>query len=226
MHQLRGRVGRSEKQAYAYFLRSKNIVNKKNADKRFDALMSADSLSAGFLLALKDLEIRGAGEILGSNQSGVFESIGLELYTRMIKKASEFIKSGEMDFQSLDESPEININVNCFIPEDYLPDINVRLLMYNKIALAETNEELKNIQIEMINRFGLLPNELKNFFLQAELKIAAENFSIKKINFNKNKISISYKNEELNTSLFNDDKLEDKVKMTMDVMQAINQNAS
>ena len=226
LHQLRGRVGRSEKQAYAYFLRSKNIVNKKNADKRFDALMSADSLSAGFLLALKDLEIRGAGEILGSNQSGVFESIGLELYTRMIKKASEFIKSGEMDFQSLDESPEININVNCFIPEGYLPDINVRLLMYNKIALAETNEELKNIQIEMINRFGLLPNELKNFFLQAELKIAAENFSIKKINFNKNKISISYKNEELNTSLFNDDKLEDKVKMTMDVMQAINQNAS
>ena len=226
LHQLRGRVGRSEKQAYAYFLRSKNIVNKKNADKRFDALMSADSLSAGFLLALKDLEIRGAGEILGSNQSGVFESIGLELYTRMIKKASEFIKSGEMDFQSLDESPEININVNCFIPEDYLPDINVRLLMYNKIALAETNEELKNIQIEMINRFGLLPNELKNFFLQAELKIAAENFSIKKINFNKNKISISYKNEELNTSLFNDDKLEDKVKMTMDVIQAINQNAS
>ena len=226
LHQLRGRVGRSEKQAYAYFLRSKNIVNKKNADKRFDALMSADSLSAGFLLALKDLEIRGAGEILGSNQSGVFESIGLELYTRMIKKASEFIKSGEMDFQSLDESPEININVNCFIPEDYLPDINVRLLMYNKIALAETNEELKNIQIEMINRFGLLPNELKNFFLQAELKIAAENFSIKKINFNKNKISISYKNEELNTSLFNDDKLEDKVKMTMDVIQAINKNVS
>jgi len=226
LHQLRGRVGRSEKQAYAYFLRSKNIVNKKNADKRFDALMSADSLSAGFLLALKDLEIRGAGEILGSNQSGVFESIGLELYTRMIKKASEFIKSGEMDFQSLDESPEININVNCFIPEDYLPDINVRLLMYNKIALAETNEELKNIQIEMINRFGLLPNELKNFFLQAELKIAAENFSIKKINFNKNKINISYKNEELNTSLFNDDKLEDKVKMTMDVMQAINKNVS
>lgn len=226
LHQLRGRVGRSEKQAYAYFLRSKNIVNKKNADKRFDALMSADSLSAGFLLALKDLEIRGAGEILGSNQSGVFESIGLDLYTRMIKKASEFIKSGEMDFQSLDESPEININVNCFIPEAYLPDVNVRLLMYNKVALAETNEELKNIQIEMINRFGLLPTELKNFFLQAELKIAAEIFSVKKINFNRSKIIISYKKEELNTSFFNDDKLEDKVKMTMDVMQAINKNVS
>ena len=226
LHQLRGRVGRSEKQAYAYFLRSRNIINKKNADKRFDALMSADSLSAGFLLALKDLEIRGAGEILGSSQSGVFESIGLELYTRMIKKASEFIKSGELDFQSLDESPEININENCFIPEDYLPDINVRLLMYNKVALAETNEDLKNIQIEMINRFGLLPDELKNFFHQAELKIVAENFSVKKINFNTNKISIFYKNNELDTSFFNDGRLEDKVKMTSDVIKAISKNVS
>ena len=226
LHQLRGRVGRSEKQAYTYFLRSRNIINKKNADKRFDALMSADSLSAGFLLALKDLEIRGAGEILGSSQSGVFESIGLELYTRMIKKASEFIKSGELDFQSLDESPEININENCFIPEDYLPDINVRLLMYNKVALAETNEDLKNIQIEMINRFGLLPDELKNFFHQAELRIVAENFSVKKINFNANKISIFYKNNELDTSFFNDGRLEDKVKITSDVIKAISKNVS
>ena len=194
LHQLRGRVGRSEKQAYSYFLRSRNILNRKNADKRFDAIMSTDSLSAGFLLALKDLEIRGAGEILGSNQSGVFESIGLELYTRMIRKASEFIKSGEVDFQSLNEQPEINLNYNCFIPENYLPDINVRLLMYNKVALAESNEDLKNIQIEMINRFGLIPQELKNFFLQAELKILSENNSIEKIN------SVSYTHLTLPTS--------------------------
>ena len=132
---------------------------------------------------MRDLEIRGAGEILGSSQSGVFESIGLELYTRMIKKASEFIKSGDLDFKSLDEVPEININENCFIPEDYLPDINVRLLMYNKIALAINNNDLKEIQIEMINRFGLLPQELNHFFLQAELRIMAEDYSVKKINF-------------------------------------------
>ena len=226
LHQLRGRVGRSEKQAYAYFLRSRNIINKKNADKRFDALMSADSLSAGFLLALKDLEIRGAGEILGSSQSGVFESIGLELYTRMIKKASEFIKSGDLDFKSLDEVPEININENCFIPEDYLPDINVRLLMYNKIALAINNHDLKEIQIEMINRFGLLPQELNHFFLQAELRIIAEDYSVRKINFDKNKVSISFKNKDLDTSFFNDDKLEEKVKMTANVIQAINKNVT
>ena len=226
LHQLRGRVGRSEKQAYAYFLRSRNIINKKNADKRFDALMSADSLSAGFLLALKDLGIRGAGEILGSNQSGMFESIGLELYTRMIKKASDFIKSGDLNFQSLDESPEININKNSYIPEEYLPDINARLLMYNKISLAESSNDLKNIQIEMINRFGLLPEELKNFFLQAELKVMAEDYSIKKINFLEDKVSIQYKDEGLDTSFFNDDKLEDKVKMTIDVIKATNTNVS
>ena len=226
LHQLRGRVGRSERQAYAYFLRSKNIINKKNADKRFDALMSADSLSAGFLLALKDLEIRGAGEILGSNQSGVFESIGLELYTRMIKKASEFIKNGELDFQTLNDSPEININSNCLIPENYLPDINVRLLMYNKISLAETNNDLKNIQIEMINRFGLLPDELVNFFLQAELRILSEQCSVKKINFLKNKVNISFKNKDLDTSFFNNDKLDEKVKATSDVIRAITNNVS
>ena len=226
LHQLRGRVGRSEKQAYAYFLRSRNIINRKNADKRFDALMSADSLSAGFLLALKDLEIRGAGEILGSNQSGVFESIGLELYTRMIRKASDFIKSGELDFQSIDESPEININENCFIPESYLPDINVRLLMYNKIALAESEDHLKNIQIEMINRFGLFPMELRNFFLQAELRILSDKYFIRRINFHKDKVHISFKNEDLNTSFFNDDKLEEKVKMITHVVKAINNDVS
>ena len=144
----------------------------------------------------------------------------------MIKKASEFIKSGELDFHSLDESPEININQNSFIPENYLPDINVRLLMYNKIALAINHNDLKEIQIEMINRFGLLPQELNHFFLQAELRIMAEDFSVKKINFDKNKISISFKNKDLDTSFFNDDKLEEKVKMTGNVIQAINKNVT
>ena len=144
----------------------------------------------------------------------------------MIKKASEFIKNGDLNFETLDELPEININTNCFIPEDYLPDINVRLLMYNKIALAESNDDLKAIQIEMINRFGLLPEELKNFFLQTELKLMAENYSVKKINLLKNKINISFKNQDLDTSFFSDDKLEEKVIMTQNVIQAISNNVS
>ena len=226
LHQLRGRVGRANKQAYAYFLRSKNIINKKNADKRFEALMSTDSLSSGFLLALKDLEIRGAGEILGSNQSGVFESIGLELYTRMIKKASNFIRDGELNFQSLDLNSEINLNKNSFIPEVYLPDVNVRLLMYNKIALAKTAADLKNIQVEMINRFGLLPNELKNFFLQAELKLVAEKNSVRKIDIKEKKVNIIFHNQELNTSFYNDESLDEKVTMTTNVIEAIAKNAT
>ena len=98
--------------------------------------------------------------------------------------------------------------------------------MYNKIALAINNNDLKEIQIEMINRFGLLPQELNHFFLQAELRIIAEDFSVKKINFDKNKISISFKNKDLDTSFFNDDKLEEKVKMTGNVIQAINKNVT
>ncbi len=226
LHQLRGRIGRSDKQAYSYFLRSKHIIQKKEADKRLEALQNTDSLSAGFLLALKDLEIRGAGEILGSNQSGIFDSIGLDLYTRMIKRATDFIKSGDLDFHNLDELPEININQNSLIPEDYLPDINVRLLMYNRIALASSEEDLKSIQIEMINRFGLLPIEIIYFFYQAELRLLSEVNSISKINFLKDKINIYFKNPELNTSLLNSGDIESKVNMTKDVINAISRNVN
>jgi len=226
LHQLRGRIGRSNKQAYAYFLRSRHVIKRKLADKRLEALQETDSLSAGFLLALKDLEIRGAGEILGSNQSGVFDSIGLDLYTRMIKKATDFIKNGDLDFHNLDELPEININESCLIPEEYLPDINVRLLMYNRIALATSEEELKKIQIEMINRFGLFPVEIKHFFHQAELRLLSEENLVTKINFSKDKINIFFKDTNLNTSLVNSEDIESKVSMTKNVINLISQNAS
>ena len=226
LHQLRGRIGRSDKQAYAYFLRSRNLIKRKAADKRLEALQETDSLSAGFLLALKDLEIRGAGEILGSNQSGVFDSIGLDLYTRMIKKATDFIKNGDLDFHNLDELPEINMNKSCLIPEKYLPDINVRLLMYNRIALAQSNEDLQKIQVEMINRFGLLPDEIKHFFLQAELRLLSEENSVIKINFIKDKINVFFKNSDLDTSIISNEDIESKVNMTKDVIKAIVQNVN
>ena len=226
LHQLRGRIGRSDKQAYSYFLRSRHLMKRKSADKRLEALQGTDSLSAGFLLALKDLEIRGAGEILGSNQSGVFDSIGLDLYTRMIRKATNYIKNGDLDFHNLDEVPEINLNVSCLIPEEYLPNINARLLMYNKIALASSEEDLKKIQVEMINRFGLLPNEIKHFFYQAELRLLSEENSITKINFINEKINIYFKNSDLNTSIVNDEDIESKINMTKHVIRAIGQNAN
>ena len=196
LHQLRGRVGRGNKQAYAYFLKSSFNIKRKKAKSRLEALIDSDSLSAGFLLAIKDLEIRGAGEILGVNQSGIFESIGLDLYTRLLRKATDYIKNGIFDFNFLEKEIHINLGVSAYIPDSYLPDLNQRLIMYNKISLAISEEELKKIQLEMIDRFGLIPQETKFLFLQNEVKLLAENKSISYINVDKDQIT--FKSDKAN----------------------------
>ena len=192
LHQIRGRVGRGNKQAYAYFLKSKGIIKRKKADSRLDALKESDSLSAGFLLAIKDLEIRGAGEILGSNQSGIMESIGIDLYIKLVNKATAQIKKGILELHFMEKTIDIDLGVSTYIPESYLPDINQRLLMYNKIASANSEKELKQIHIEMINRFGLLPLEIKNLFYNAELSIFAVDNNIEKISVSKNNLILKY----------------------------------
>ena len=226
LHQLRGRIGRGEKQAYAYFLKSKNIQNRKAAESRIEALIGSSSLSAGLLLAIKDLEIRGAGEILGSNQSGVFESIGLEMYTRLLRKATDYIRKGELNFEHFDENPEINLGQNSLIPESYLPDLNQRLVIYNRIASCQDNNELKELQIEMINRFGLFPKELKVLFIQTELKILAENNNVSKINIKKNKIDIFFKELKLPVTLLDESDLKDSVELIKNVIEAAKKNTN
>jgi len=195
LHQLRGRVGRSNKQAYAYFLKSSRNIRKKKARSRIEAFEDSDSLSAGLLLAIKDLEIRGAGEILGEKQSGIFESIGLDLYTRLLAKAANYIKKGILEFDLLEKEKDINLGVSSYIPENYLPDLNQRLIMYNRIALANSNKELRTIQVEMIDRFGLFPNELINLFIQNEIRIIAEAQSISSIRASKDRIKIKFINK-------------------------------
>ena len=192
LHQLRGRVGRGRKQAYAYFLKSNRILKRKKADKRLEALKDSDSLSAGFLLSLKDLEARGAGEILGENQSGIMESIGIDLYLRLINRATNQIQKGEIESFILEKDIEVNLNTSTYIPEDYLPDINQRLIMYNKISSAISLEELKDIQIEMINRFGLFPKELKALFFESELKLIATEKNVNEIKIKKEDIEINF----------------------------------
>ena len=172
-----------------YFLKSSFNIKRKKAKSRLEALIDSDSLSAGFLLAIKDLEIRGAGEILGVNQSGIFESIGLDLYTRLLRKATDYIKNGIFDFNFLEKEIHINLGVSAYIPDSYLPDLNQRLIMYNKISLATSEEELRKIQLEMIDRFGLIPLESKLLFLQNEIKLLAESKSISYINVDKDKIT-------------------------------------
>ena len=212
LHQLRGRVGRGKKQAYAYFLKSSRILKRGKADKRLKALQDSDSLSAGFLLSMKDLEARGAGEILGENQSGIMESIGIELYLRLVNKASDQIKKGEVDSFIIEKQTEINLGTSAYIPNDYLPDISQRLIMYNRISSAISLKELKDIQVEMINRFGLFPKELKSLFFETEIALMAAQQKIKEIRIGEQNIKISYLNAGKDKTLKKGVDFEDSVK--------------
>ncbi|WP_250657907.1 transcription-repair coupling factor [Alkalimarinus coralli] len=183
LHQLRGRVGRSHHQAYAYLLTPNQKSVSPDATKRLEAISAAQDLGAGFMLATHDLEIRGAGELLGDEQSGQIQSIGFTLYMEMLEQAVEAIKDGKtpnLD-RPLKHGAEINLRIPALIPDDYLPDVHNRLILYKRIANAKTKPELKELQVEMIDRFGLLPDQVKNLFRQTELKLTAETLGVVKL---------------------------------------------
>jgi transcription-repair coupling factor (superfamily II helicase) len=186
LHQLRGRVGRSHHQAYAYLLLPNQKLLSSDAQKRIEAIKSADSLGAGFNLASNDLEIRGAGELLGDEQSGHMQKIGFSLYTEMLEEAVEGLKKGRSPSRNLDldKSIELNLRIPALIPETYLPDVHNRLIMYKRISSSKSKDELRELQVEMIDRFGLLPEPLKRLFNLTQLKIKAKKFGIKKIDAN------------------------------------------
>jgi transcription-repair coupling factor (superfamily II helicase) len=183
LHQLRGRVGRSHHQAYAYLFIPQRKRLTKDAEKRLQAIEESQDLGAGFMLATHDLEIRGAGELLGSDQSGQIQSIGFSLYLDMLDRAVNSLNAGEeIDLTSpLEIQGEMNLHLPALIPHNYLPDIHNRLILYKRIASAESNEALRDIQVEMIDRFGLLRDEIRNLFTLMELKLAARPIGIKKI---------------------------------------------
>ncbi|WP_420553856.1 transcription-repair coupling factor [Neptuniibacter marinus] len=183
LHQLRGRVGRSHHQAYAYLLTPHKKSMTKDAVKRLEAIETTNDLGAGFTLATHDLEIRGAGELLGEEQSGQMQTVGFSLFMEMLEQAVESIREGKtpnMD-QPLRHGAEVNLHLSALIPDDYLPDVHSRLIMYKRIANASSSKELKELQIEMIDRFGLLPEQVKNLFKVTELKLRAEAMNIVKI---------------------------------------------
>ncbi|MEX6502465.1 transcription-repair coupling factor [Pseudomonas zhanjiangensis] len=183
LHQLRGRVGRSHHQAYAYLLTPPRKQMTDDAQKRLEAIAGAQDLGAGFLLATHDLEIRGAGELLGDGQSGQIQAVGFTLYMEMLERAVKAIRKGEQPNleQPLGGGPEINLRVPALIPEDYLPDVHARLILYKRIASATDEEGLKELQVEMIDRFGLLPEPTKNLVRLTLLKLQAEQLGIKKV---------------------------------------------
>jgi transcription-repair coupling factor (superfamily II helicase) len=183
LHQLRGRVGRSHHRAYAYMLTPPARSMTADAKKRLEAIESLEDLGAGFTLATHDLEIRGAGELLGDEQSGQITEVGYALYTELLERAVKAIKSGrqpELD-RPLDHGAEIDLGIPALIPTDYLPDVHTRLVQYKRIASAENSDQLRELQVEMIDRFGLLPQPLKNLFALTRIKLRIQEMGIRKL---------------------------------------------
>ena len=183
LHQLRGRVGRSHHQAYAYLLTPPPKMMTKDAERRLDALENLDNLGAGFILATHDLEIRGAGELLGSEQSGQIESIGFSLYMELLDAAVKALKEGrEPSLEELtQQQADIELRVPALLPDDYLGDVNMRLSFYKRIAAAESKAELDELKVELIDRFGLLPDATKNLLQIAELRLLVEPLKVVRI---------------------------------------------
>mgnify|MGYP001311142939 FL=1 len=183
LHQLRGRVGRSHHQAYAYLMTHPEKKLTTDATKRLEAIAAAEHLGSGFTLATNDLEIRGAGELLGEEQSGHIQSIGFTLYLEMLDQAVEAIQSGESPNKAInfDQGIEVNLHIPALIPSDYLPDVNMRLTFYKRLANCQDKQQLHELQVEMIDRFGLLPEAVKALFQIAEIRQIGEHIGLKKI---------------------------------------------
>ncbi|MGA2655497.1 MAG: transcription-repair coupling factor, partial [Gammaproteobacteria bacterium] len=188
LHQLRGRVGRSHHQAYAYLFTPDKKLMTADAVKRLDAISAAEELGMGFTLATHDLEIRGAGEFLGEEQSGHMQAIGFSLYMELLERAVTSLKNGET-FEDLlltrDTVTEINLQLPALIPESYMPDVHGRLVFYKRMSNADNETTLKELQVELIDRFGLLPQAVKNLFAITLLKLQAYPMGISKIDLNK-----------------------------------------
>jgi len=183
LYQLRGRVGRSHHRAYAYLIRPERRSLSADAMKRLEAIESLEDLGTGFMLATHDLEIRGAGELLGDGQSGQIHEIGFSMYTELLERAVCALREGkqpDLD-KPLHSGTEINLHMPALIPDDYLADVHLRLIMYKRISNAANSEALRELQVEMIDRFGLLPDAIKTLFRVTELKLLATPMGIVKI---------------------------------------------
>ncbi len=183
LHQLRGRVGRSHHRAYAYLVTPPEAALTEDARKRLVAIEAMEELGSGFLLATHDLEIRGAGELLGEEQSGQIQEIGFSLYLELLDRAVRALREGhEPDLERpLDHGPEIDLQMPALLPGDYMPDVHMRLILYKRIAGAPDEDALRELQVEMIDRFGLLPDAASALFEITRLKLRAEPLGVRAI---------------------------------------------
>jgi transcription-repair coupling factor (superfamily II helicase) len=186
LHQLRGRVGRSHHQAYAFCLLPPKAKITGDAEKRLEALAAMEDLGAGFTLATQDLEIRGAGELLGEAQSGNIQSIGFHLYMEVLEQAVKTLQAGgDLSLApTFKRGTEVDLQIPALIPEAYIPDVHTRLVLYKRIASSKNKQQLEDLMVEMTDRFGVLPLQTKNLFKIIELKLKAESLGICKIDAN------------------------------------------
>jgi transcription-repair coupling factor (superfamily II helicase) len=184
LHQLRGRVGRSHHRAFAYLVAPPKKALTADAQKRLEAISALEELGSGFTLSTHDLEIRGAGDLLGEEQSGEIEAVGFTLYTEMLERAVRALKDGRLPDEGdlwAKRETDIQLGVSALIPDDYLPDVHARLVLYKRIAGAKDEEGLRELQVEMIDRFGLLPEPVKSLFQVAAMKLRARTLGIRKL---------------------------------------------
>ena len=201
LHQLRGRVGRSHHQAYAWLLTPHPKAMTPDAQKRLEAIASLEDLGAGFALATHDLEIRGAGELLGEDQSGSMETIGFSLYMELLENAVDALKAGrEPSLEDLtSQQTEVELRMPSLLPDDFIPDVNTRLSFYKRIASAKSENELEEIKVELIDRFGLLPDPARNLLDIARLRQQAQKLGIRKLESNEKGGTIEF-NEKNNVN--------------------------
>jgi transcription-repair coupling factor (superfamily II helicase) len=194
LHQLRGRVGRSHHQAYAYLMVPDEGGLTKNAEKRLEAIQNLEELGSGFYLAMHDLEIRGAGEVLGENQSGNMHEVGFDLYTQMLNAAVRALRSGrEPDLLApLAAVTEINLHVPALLPPDYVNDVHQRLSMYKKLASCDDEDDLIRLQEELVDRYGKLPEAGRALIETHRLRLLAEPLGVKKIDASGDAIAIAF----------------------------------
>ena len=194
LHQLRGRVGRSHHQAYAYLLTPPEEALNANAKKRLEAIQMMEDLGAGFYLAMHDLEIRGAGEVLGDSQSGGIQDIGFTLYTEMLNSAVKSLKAGkEPDLlRPLNVATEINLHSPALLPDTYCGDVHERLVIYKRLANCESEEALDGLHEELIDRFGLLPEPTQTLVECHRLRILGKPLDLTKIDASAQAIIVQF----------------------------------
>ena len=197
LHQLRGRVGRSHHQAYAYLLVQDEKAMTKQAKQRLEAIQMMEELGSGFFLAMHDLEIRGAGEVLGENQAGDMQEVGFNVFTEMLNRAVAVLKQGKkldaVDLtQPLHAVAEINLRVPALLPDAYCPDVHERLTLYKRLANCETDDDINGLQEELIDRFGELPNQGQSLLASHRVRLLVKPHGILKVDASPDQVLLQF----------------------------------